>query len=89
MATISNCTFCPLCAICSGNECRRKYRTPKPTTDETEDNGHDNHEHVGLTRRGYECRKIVGGSGVKLLSHRVLKVVKAYQHPTPVFEHHL
>jgi hypothetical protein len=38
---------------------------------ETEENGHANHQHVGIPRRGDEGRKIVRGGGVKLVSHRV------------------
>src|SRR5262245_6480354 len=39
---------------------------------ERQDDGHDDHKHVGFTRGGDERRQMVGGSGVKRISHTVL-----------------
>src|SRR5262245_60673545 len=38
---------------------------------EPQDDGHDDHEHVRLTRGGDERRQMMGGSGVKRLGHTV------------------
>jgi hypothetical protein len=43
----------------------------EPNDGEAENDGHDDHEHIGLPRRGDEHRKMMRSKGIKFVSHDV------------------
>ena len=69
--------------MCSGSECRRKYRTPKSNDTNDEENGRPYHDHVGFAGRGDEWRQMLNRGGMQLIGQvQLLSETDTAQAPT-------